>query len=107
MYAPPKTNTWKLDEYKVTHVVIKCLDDKIRMGKKALLVGDSNCKGVNWKEMKGSGNTGLWSEDMLQLAMGNTLDQWVEEFTQLRGEEELSMLDLIFTKTHSVPVLNT
>ena len=25
---------------------------------------------------------------MLQLAMENTMDQWVEEFTRLRGEEE-------------------
>ena len=70
----------------------------IRMGKIVLLVGDFNCKGVNWKEMDGNGNAGLWSEDMLQLAMENTLDQWVEEFTRLTGEEELSMLDLVFTK---------
>ena len=37
--------------------------------------------------MEWSGNAGLWSEDMLQLAMENTLDQWVEKFTRLRGEE--------------------
>ena len=35
---------------------------------------------------------------MLKLAMENTLDQCVEDFTRLRGEDEPSMLDLVFTK---------
>ena len=52
--------------------VLKCLDDMIRKDKKVLLVGDYNCKGVNWKEMEESGNEGSWSENMLQLAMENT-----------------------------------
>ena len=52
---------------------------------------DFNCKGVNLQEMEGNGNAGSWSEDMLQLAMENSLDQWVEEFTRLRGEEEPSL----------------
>ena len=77
--------------------VLKCLDDMVRMDRKVLLVGDFNCKGVNWKEMEGSGNAGLWSKKMLQLVMENTLDHWVEEFNRLRGEEP-PMLDLLFTK---------
>ena len=48
--------------------------------------------------MEERGNAGSWSEEMLQLVMENTLDQWVEEFTRLRGEGEPSMLDLVFTK---------
>ena len=66
----------------------------IKKGKKVLLVEDFNCKGINWKEMEGRG--GSWSEEMLQIAMENTLDQWVEEFTRLR--EEPSVLDLVFSK---------
>ena len=31
----------------------------IRKDKKVLLVGDFNCKGVNWKEMEESGNAGI------------------------------------------------
>ena len=74
------THTYKYVEvgriYKVIQKeVLKCLDDMIRKDKKRLLVGDFNCKGVKWKEMKGSGNAGSWSENMLQLAMENTLDQ--------------------------------
>ena len=45
----------------------------------------------------------LWSEEMLQLVVENTLDQWVEEFTRLRGEDEPSMLDLVFTKKNRTP----
>ena len=48
--------------------------------------------------MEGNGNAGSWSKDMLQLAIENTLYQWVEEFTRLWKEEELSLLDLVFTK---------
>ena len=47
--------------------------------------------------MEGSGTEGSWSEEMLKLAMENTLDQWVEGFMRLRGEDEPSMLDLVFT----------
>ena len=30
--------------------------------------------------------------------MENMLDQWMEDFTRLRGEDEPSMLDLVFTR---------
>ena len=54
---PPKTNTWKLEEYKAMQKdVLKCLDDMMRKDRKVLLVGDFNCKGVNWKEIEGNGN---------------------------------------------------
>ena len=41
---------WELEENKVTQKVLKCLDDMMRKDKKVLLVGNFNCKGVNWKE---------------------------------------------------------
>ena len=78
--------------------VLKYLDGMIGKDKKVLLMGDFKCRSVNWKEMEESGSEGLWSEDMLQLAMENTLDQCVEEFIRLRGVEEPSMLNLVFTK---------
>ena len=48
--------------------------------------------------MERDGNAGWWSEDMLQLAMENTMHQWVEEFPRFRGEEEPSMLDLVLNR---------
>ena len=35
--------------------------------------------------------------------MVNTMDQWVEESTRYRGEEEPSLLDLVFTKKPESP----
>ena len=43
-------------------------------------------------------NAEPWNEEMLQLAMVNTLEQWVEEPTRYRGQEVPSLLDLVFSK---------
>ncbi|MPC75541.1 hypothetical protein E2C01_069931 [Portunus trituberculatus] len=48
-------------------------------------------------------NAGQWSEKVLQLTMVNTMDQWVEESTSYMGEEEPSLLDLLFTKKPESP----
>ncbi|MPC12743.1 hypothetical protein E2C01_005447 [Portunus trituberculatus] len=48
-------------------------------------------------------NAGQWSEKVLQMTMVNTMDQWVEESTRYSGEEEPSLLDLIFTKKPESP----
>ena len=43
---------------------------------------------------------------MLQWTMVNTMDQWVEEPTRYRGEDEPSMLNLVFTrKPESPPII--
>ncbi|MPC92873.1 hypothetical protein E2C01_087985 [Portunus trituberculatus] len=48
-------------------------------------------------------NAGQWSKEVLQLTMVNTVDQWVEESTRYRGEEEPSLLDLVFTEKPEPP----
>ncbi|MPC68698.1 hypothetical protein E2C01_062902 [Portunus trituberculatus] len=48
-------------------------------------------------------NAGQWSEKVLQLTMVNAVDQWVEESARYRGEEEPSLLDLVFTKKPEPP----
>ena len=102
-YVPPKTNAWRQEEHRrMQEEVWQCLDDMIRRNKKVLLVGDFNCKGVNWEEMEVKGGEGVWSEKLLQLALVNTMDQWVDEATRYRGEEEPSVLDLVFTKRPEV-----
>ena len=98
-YVPPKTNAWELEKYKEMQCEVwKCLDDMIRESKKVLLVGDFNCKDINWKEMDVRGSVNPWSDKLMQLAMVNTMDQWVNEVTRCRGEEEPSLIDLVFTK---------
>ena len=81
--------------------VLECLDSMIRKDNKILLMGDFNCKNVRWEEMEIDGNAEPWSEEMLQLAMVNTLEQWVEEPIRYRGQEVPSLLDLVFSKSRS------
>ena len=106
-YIPPRTNTWELERYKEMQCEVwRCLDDMIRESKKVLLVGDFNCKDINWEEMEIRGNTNPWSDKLMQLALVNTMDQWVDEVTRCRGEEEPSLIDLVFTKKpESRPVI--
>ena len=85
--VPPRTNTWGLDKHKeMQKEVLISLDNMLRKDNKILLLGDFNCKNINWKEMEVCENAGQWGEDLLQMAMVNTLDQWVNEYTRLRGE---------------------
>ena len=98
-YVPPKTNAWECEEYKdMKKDLMKSLDSKIRRDRSVLLLGDFNCRDVNWEDMEVTGESGTWGEDLLQLAMVNTMDQWVKESTRYRGEDEPTMLDLVFTK---------
>ncbi len=78
--------------------VIKCLENMIIKSSRAVLLGDFNCKNVNWEKMEIYGNTDKWSEAMMQLVMENAMEQWVEKCTRFRGSEEPSKLDLVFTK---------
>ncbi len=98
-YIPPKTNTWGLAEHQeMQREVLTSLGNMLRRDKKILLLGDFNCKNINWEVMEVCENGGQWGEELLQMAMVNTLDQWTNEYTRFRGEEEPAMLDLVFTK---------
>ena len=98
-YVPPKTNAWKYEEHKVMQKeMMKCLENVITICNKVLLLGDFNCKNVNWEVMGTCGNAETWSEEVIQMAAQNTMEQWVDEFTRYRGTEEPSMLDLVLTK---------
>lgn len=103
-YVPPKTNAWQLQEHKEMYrQVIENLDHMLQDERRILLVGDFNCKGVDWSEMDVVENSGAWSEKMLQLSMENMLEQWVKEATRYREEAEPSLLDLVFTKKPESP----
>ena len=97
-YVPPKTNAWDRNQHQTMQTEVRqCLDDMIRKNKKVLLMGDFNCREVNWEEMDVRENGSSWGEDLLQLVMANTMVQWIKMDTRFRGDEE-SQLDLVFTK---------
>ena len=98
-YVPPKTNAWRIEEHReMQKEVLSCMNKMLERDQKVLIVGDFNCKSVNWAEMEETGNENSWSEGIIQMAMVNTLDQWVDECTRYRGEEEPAILDLVFTR---------
>ena len=102
-YIPPKTNSWEADVYRqMQSETIQSIDDMLKGRNKVLLVGDFNNKEINWGEMEVRRNTSGWSEELLQLMMSNTMDQWVKETTRYRGEDEPSQLDLVFTRKPEV-----
>lgn len=99
-YIPPRTNAWEINKYKqMQQETINSITEMIKTENKVLLVGDFNCKEVNWDEMELDEGAGAWCEELLQMMMVNTMNQWVRQPTRYRGEEEPSMLDLVFTKS--------
>ena len=98
-YIPPKTNAWEINDYRgMQQELRKSMEDMIGKNNKVLLVGDFNCKEIDWEEMEIHVNAGSWCEELLQTMMINTMDQWVSQATRYRGEIEPSQLDLVFTK---------
>ena len=52
-YVPPKTNTWGLAEHQeMQREVLTSLGKMLRKDKKILLLGDFNCKNINWDAME-------------------------------------------------------
>ena len=99
-YIPPRTNAWDINEYKQMQQETKnSITDMIESDNTVLLVGDFNCKEVNWEELELEDGAGAWCEELLQTMMVNSMDQWVNQATRCRGEGEPSMLDLVFTKS--------
>ncbi|MPC08561.1 hypothetical protein E2C01_001150 [Portunus trituberculatus] len=52
----------------------KLLGQYVNKGQKSATCGRLNCKHVNWEEMEVNSHVGCWEEEVLQLAVGNTLD---------------------------------
>lgn len=100
-YMPPHTRTWSAEEYNgLKDTMTQGLERIInRAGNNELLiVGDFNCKEVNWEEGEAGGGESSWGCKLLELTNDNLLVQNVKECTRKRGQDEESRLDLAFTK---------
>lgn len=98
-YIPPKTGSWSTEEHKeMLKDTQTSLETIMKQRTELILVGDFNCKEVDWEnwQTEGSGNT--WGSVLLDMAMENLLIQWVKETTRFRGDDQPSRLDLVFTK---------
>ncbi|MPC84308.1 hypothetical protein E2C01_079045 [Portunus trituberculatus] len=72
-YVPPKINK------EMQREVLNCLENMLRKDRSVLLA-DLNFKHVNWEEMDTNSQAGRWGEEVLQLVMVNTLDQWLKDY---------------------------
>ncbi len=62
------------------------------------MAGDFNCGDVHW-EMFEAGDDHTRGSRLMKVTLDNMMIQWVKENTRIRGEDEPSRLDLIFTKS--------
>ena len=103
VYVPPKTLAWSAEEYKtMLKDTSDCLDSMAKEGNKLLLMGDFNCKEVDWEEWSTTGSEESWGGVLLRVMMENMMTQWVMENTRYSGQDEPSRLDLVFTKEVNV-----
>ncbi|XP_050714228.1 uncharacterized protein LOC126997279 [Eriocheir sinensis] len=102
-YVPPRTNAWKAREYEVMiQDTVSCLDGMLRESERIILMGDFNCKEVEWEDWRTQGTEESWGGRLLQLAMEHVLTQWIKEHTRFGKEGEASRLDLVFSKEPEV-----
>lgn len=99
VYVPPKTRAWNGEEYEeMLNDTCRCLERLLKESRNIILMGDFNCKEVNWEEWDTEGGEDSWGNRILNLAMRNVMTQWIKEATRYRGTDEASRLDLLLTK---------
>ena len=98
VYVPPKTNAWRgVDHEAMLLDTLKEMEGILTKDKDVLMVGDFNCKGINWEEGTCQGGENSWSERLLNWAVENLMTQWVDCDTRFSGGDTPSRLDLLFT----------
>ncbi len=91
VYVPPKTKTWNRQEHEqLLSETKEWLVKKIKENNKIVIMGDFNCKEINWEEWNTRRGEDSWGDKVLKLAMNNIMTQWVEENIRYRGGEDSS-----------------
>ena len=98
-YVPPKTNAWSTEEYQnMLRETTDQLYSLVEGSNKPILLGDFNCKEVNWEQYTTPDSDESWGNALLNLVMENLMIQWVDKETRYRNGDTPARLDLIFTK---------
>ena len=99
IYVPPKTGSWTRQEYDtLIEDVIQNLSTILKKSKRVILVGDFNCKEINWENYESVVGEHAWGGRFLNLMMENMMEQKVKENTRYRGDDEPARLDLVLTR---------
>lgn len=101
---PPLTNAWNQTEYEekcqaTLNSTRKILHNADGKHSRVILTGDFNGRNIYWVELEAGANEQSWSYRLLDLMMDFFMHQHVREPTRVRGQDEPSTLDLIFTRT--------
>lgn len=98
-YVPPKTRSWTKQEHdEMIEDVIHGLSSELKERGRVILLGDFNCKEINWDNYESGVGDEAWGEKFLNLMMENMMEQKVKENTRYRGEDEPARLDLVLTR---------
>ena len=98
VYIPPLTTAWTRDEHeRMLKDTIEELEEIASREKDVLIIGDFNCKQINWETRSCIGEQESWGQRLLNWAEENLLTQWIDCDTRFRGRDTPSRLDLLFT----------
>ena len=99
VYVPPFTNAWNREEYaEMIEDVMNELEELGTGEKDVVIVGDFNCKEINWEQGTTEGSESSYSGRLLNWAMENLMTQWVDCETRVREGSDPARLDLVFTR---------
>ena len=98
IYVPPMTNAWtKRDHDEMLKETMKVLETIVTKNKNVFVIGDFNCKEINWEEGTYQGGEDSWGCKLMTWAMENLMTQWIDKETRFMGSDNPSRLDLVFT----------
>ena len=77
VYVPPKTSSWKTDEYQqMINDIETQLKTIMENNHNLALMGDLNCGKVQWEDWYTEGCEESWGNKLLNLIMENAMTQW-------------------------------
>ena len=98
-YVPPLTGAWtKISHEEMIKETLISLERTIRGADRIFLCGDFNCKEVDWEGMDPRSEEGSWGARFFELMSENALFQHLKDATRVRGSNNPSRLDLVFTR---------
>ena len=99
VYVPPLTTAWTKREHDgLIKDTIDELGEITSQHKDVLIIGDFNCKEIDWEERTCKGGEESWGVKLLNWAEENILKQWIDCDTRHRGRDTPSRLDLVLLR---------
>ena len=99
VYMPPLTRAWTQEEHKeMIKELVTLLEKLSDKNYRILITGDFNAKEINWEKQEAGKEDDSWNSKLLDFATEHILTQHVKENTRMRGEDEPTRLDLVFTR---------